>query len=660
MTSSTPPESPTSSSAIHYFTVPQWAVLILIILTGLLLRWIGLDVRPLHHDESLHAMYGKYYYDFPAANYYRYDPMLHGPFLYSVLVPIYVSLGVSTWAARFPAALIGSLLMSLPFLLRRYLSPAAVIGLTAAIACSPTLVYWARFIREDSFVLLGMACCLYGLFGAGERHKALFFWIGVAIQFCSKENSYVHVAMVIGYVLFEFLYTSVVQREGRSLLSPVMEWVEKNPVPCVLGILSGALVFAAFYTAFGQHPEGLLDGLYRKSVKYWWEHHSMERIVGPFLFHVYVLGWYETLFVLAVLIQSWILYRRAPWVLQLAAAAIFFGAVSLALSFRSDPKLPEYTLWRFFKLKDYLDIIGLFVLVSHSVLLTVIHLHRRERVLAAAGYWFTASLFSYSYLGEKVPWLSIYPLVSGLLYLTLFFDRHFREHPITDWRGYRPGDALYWIGTTLIVLGIIFMLEDGEAWNWAWIAAGGTLSLFALLDTQWGVFERINLRTAVFAIFVLYNVRAAILTNFVYAGEASEFISQVHTTYQMQQVAFDIRREIETSSRGYKPRVYVEGEGVWPLTWYFRDLPEYRFDSTAPEFERKNFKYHIINWDENAKPPPGYRARRIDLRGWWVPDYQHMTLKHFLGYAWHHRPWSSPGFAYATLLTRIDEEPGAL
>jgi predicted membrane-bound mannosyltransferase len=67
MTSSTPPESPTSSSAIHYFTVPQWAVLILIILTGLLLRWIGLDVRPLHHDESLHAMYGKYYYDFSTA-----------------------------------------------------------------------------------------------------------------------------------------------------------------------------------------------------------------------------------------------------------------------------------------------------------------------------------------------------------------------------------------------------------------------------------------------------------------------------------------------------------------------------------------------------------------------------------------------------------------
>ena len=53
------------SSWTSYFTNPQWALYGVLLAVGLLLRWVMLDARPYHHDESLHGMYGRYFFDFP-------------------------------------------------------------------------------------------------------------------------------------------------------------------------------------------------------------------------------------------------------------------------------------------------------------------------------------------------------------------------------------------------------------------------------------------------------------------------------------------------------------------------------------------------------------------------------------------------------------------
>ncbi len=48
---------------------------------------------------------------------------------------------------------------------------------------------------------------------------------------------------------------------------------------------------------------GFLDALYRESIKYWYEKHDIERIAGPFNFHLYQLSFYEGLFLLAFLLH---------------------------------------------------------------------------------------------------------------------------------------------------------------------------------------------------------------------------------------------------------------------------------------------------------------------------------------------------------------------
>ena len=185
------PSCDQSNSWKTFFTTSQWVAYGVLIVVGLLLRWILLDARPYHHDESLHGMYGRYFYDFPDNNFYKYDPMLHGPMLYNSMRFIYAWFGDSLWAARTAPCIMGSLFMLMPLLFRRYFTQTSVLILTAAVAFSPTIVYWARFLREDSWVIAGLLFTLYGFTIASNPWKAFFVLFGFTIQWCTKESAIV-------------------------------------------------------------------------------------------------------------------------------------------------------------------------------------------------------------------------------------------------------------------------------------------------------------------------------------------------------------------------------------------------------------------------------------------------------------------------------------
>jgi hypothetical protein len=148
-------------------------------------------------------------------------------------------------------------------------------------------------------------------------------------------------------------------------------------------------------------------------------------------------------------------------------------------------------------------------------------------------------------------------------------------------------------------------------------------------------------------------------TNYLYAGKETEYLSQVHTTYELAEYAKHIIDQVHFERNGFKPKVYATGESTWPLTWYFRVIPqEYRF-SVKDKEELKDFAYIFISWKEKHDPseiPEGYIQRRINLRGWWVPDFSQVSLKKFLRYSINHYPWNTSGFSYATMLTAKDME----
>jgi len=662
----------TTKQWTDYFTPLQWALFAGVVVLGLMLRWTMLDMRPYHHDESLHGMYGRYFYDFPNSNYYKYDPMLHGPMLYNSMRFIYAMFGDSLWAARTPVCIMGSLFMLVPFLYRRFLYPTTTLLLTGYIALSPTMIYWSRFLREDYWVISGMLFSLFGFTIAPRAWKPLLVMLGLTIQWCTKENVFVTVAVVAGFFVFEAFFQYFIMKNRDTYAHRVGRFVKNNfPLFCV-SLVACAMVYSWFYGAGFRYPQGIIDGLGGKAIDYWAAHHKMERIKGPFNFHVYVTAWYELPIFAAFLTHLVLFYRRAMPQIQFIAGLAIMGIILSCVA--TDPtKIEQNALWKLFKLKNHLDIVGLFILLLHAPLLTIQHMLRGERTLATAGYFFSATFFVYSYLGEKVPWLSVYPLVYSLPYLALFYQDYFKKYPL-NYKTCSVPHVFIWIGTASALLGFIFIAEQwsdaaqrfsGE--NLAFVVFGALLigaSLIARFDansrnstqTFLGTMHLGRWATVITAVFL---VRAAVQTNYLYAGKETEYLSQVHTTYEMAEYAKHIIDQVHFERNGFKPKIYATGESTWPLTWYFRVIPqEYKFSIKDKE-ELKDFAYIFISWKEKHEPseiPEGYIQRRINLRGWWVPEFAQISLKKFLRYSINHYPWNTSGFSYATMLTAKDME----
>lgn len=639
------------------------ALYALVFVSGFLLRWLDLDAKPVHHDESLHLMYGRYFFDWPDYHYYKYSAMLHGPLLYNVLRFVYTTLGSSTWAGRSLVCLLGTLLMFSPLLFRKYFTRNTLLGLCTAVALSPTLIYWSRFIREDNLQLAAMMIMLCGIVLVRDNLKVIVALLGVTLQFCEKENSYVTMALLAGYIIFEACFNKVVFKSSQSMLTSLFQYFKKYWKETLVGLAFGAMIYVYLYSAGFRYWKGVTDGLYRESIIYWMNQHNIERISGPFLFHFYVLSWYELLFVLAALVQMGLFYWNAKRPIQIAGAVVL--GIALFAGLTAGPEIKDLFPWSMFRLKEPLglEVFGAIIITLHPLLLTIEHLWRKQQALAFWGYFFSASMFTYSYLGEKVPWLTVYPFVAGLVYLALYFQDYFSKKPkevITQFPWWK---VLRLAGVVLCALGLIFVVQDGgvtrerEFDNSIILGLGIIITLFSGVEYFLQICGKVNLCVLAFVVLFVFNLRAAGLTNFVYSGKASEFMSQVHTTDEFHNFIQKLRSDILTPMSGVAPKVLGIEDSVWPVTWYMVDVPQYKFD--APENERGNFDYIIKNWKENEPAPAGFRAQRLNLRGWWVPDYQKMNLKKFLIYSLNHQPWSDTGFSYVTLLVKEKSFPVA-
>jgi uncharacterized protein (TIGR03663 family) len=658
-------EMSVSKSYFAGFSRVQLVLFWLCVAVGLALRWIGLDERPFHHDESLHGMYGKYFFDWPEHNYYKYSPMLHGPFLYNMLRVVYNTLGESDWAARAPIALVGSALLFVPLLFRRWLSVGSVLVLTATVSLSPTLVYWSRFLREDTLILALMALMLFAVTEMRAPLKAFWFILAFTLQFCIKENAYVTLAILLGYLVFEHLYALWKLDDKNSLVRSMFRYVSQHKVATFVACAVSTFIYCYLYSAGFRYSQGILDGLYRESIVYWMHHHNIERISGPFLFHFYMLSWYESLFVLAFLAHLYFFYRAASMPVRALAAATLIFALTLGIWVSTnmgvgvqatgsflDPTSINFLVWKFFKLKDGYDLVGLIIFLVHPFIVTVVHLNRGERALAFFGYFFTATLFTYSYLGEKVPWLSVYPFVSGLAYFALFFESVLAKFDVGYWSECSTAALLRNFGILCSLLGLWFLVESGEVAELWWVFSGLVFVFAANAAQSAGMLGSYNAARFGFAVLALFMLRASVLTNFVYAGDAREYISQVHTTKEFHTIMKALQTEINSELRGYRPSVFVTGEATWPSTWYMRHYPnEYKF--TAATADYPSFNYLVLDWKEGERPagiPEHFRVLKINLRGWWVPDFREMTLKRFLAYALNRTPWGPTGYSYVNLV----------
>jgi len=645
-----------------FFTRPEWLLFWIIVLAGVILRWASLDAKPYHHDESIHAMFARNFLEHPGHHYFKNDPTYHGPFLYNLLRAVFEVFGATFWSARAPIAAVGSFFMFLPFIFRRYFSKSAVIVLTTAVAFSPTLIYWSRFVIHDFFVLACLFAMVYAVTLAPARLRALIFLTAFALHFAIKANVYVHAAILLGYMLFEvalnFKKTDGKQKAGGSpeqdtLVFRMANYVGRNSGLVLLSLLAALFIYSFFATSGFRYMEGItqnfmaiMTGGWPRYIEYWLGQHQMERIQGPFIYHFYMLSWYELFFTLAFILHLVLFYSRTSWRLISIGLPCFLIGLLLSLYHLSSPDSPvsEVWLWNLFKLRQPMDILAFFVLLSHAVILTIHHLLRGERGLAVSGYIFIATFFTYSYLGEKTPWLSMYPFVAGLVYLTLYFD----SLPKSGDKSLAKVICLF-PGALLFVITAVFIVQEGFWINIYFLLAAlivtGAGILFLALRIRLN-----NLATSVFIIFIAFSFRGSLITNYALAGASKEVISQVHTTREFHDLARRIESDALSRPLSKPATMLATGISTWPLTWYMRDVPNFHFH----QGDRDILEFDYIFEDESVRGGniEGYERRRVPLRGWLVPDYNRMTLKKFLKYSLNREAWNAPGYQYMTLHIR--------
>ncbi|GAB4114278.1 MAG: TIGR03663 family protein [Roseiflexaceae bacterium] len=177
----------------------------LFLLSVLVHLW-GLDNRALHHDETLHAAYS--YYVLKGEGFVH-DPLLHGPFLYFWGAFIYFLFGDSNYTARLAAALFGSVLTVLPYLIRRELGQRTALIASVGLLVSPVILYVGRFIRHDIYAVTFELLALISVVRYTSTHQSRWLYLGaasLALMFTTLETFFLYLAIFLPVVLGIFFY----------------------------------------------------------------------------------------------------------------------------------------------------------------------------------------------------------------------------------------------------------------------------------------------------------------------------------------------------------------------------------------------------------------------------------------------------------------------
>lgn len=562
-------------------------LIFLIFLLGLGLRFYHLSFRPLHHDESLHGMYSLYALENPLRSFYKYNPLLHGPLLYNVLPWSLKYLGLSKFSIRFPAALIGSLFIFFPTLFRGKLSKVTILFFSFFIAVGPTFVFWSRYMRHDTFVFASLFLLLFSILKLNGFSKGIGIGLALAIHFSTKENFFVHLALILGLVFYDQLYKIYSKSTVPSLLNDILGYIRSYPLITFLSVIIFFTVSAFLYSSGFVYMDGFWDGLYRKSISYWIHQHDIERISGPFITPFFINSMYVTWWIPAVVIHLLFFYKgrsnltRILFLFTFLPGLIIWGAGL------------DYKHWAFgsdiLKLKILPDYFIFFPLLFHSIVGTTTYLTQQNKKLAYSFYFFTASLFTYSYVGEKVPWLALYPLIAGLTFFAFEFQRLFNK-PIS-------------ITLLFIIPKLIF--------NMYWCNFTHSTDPYNLL-TQVHTEEEFEK--------TMFKIRTEM--DSLEPGHGGRFLAKDGHTWPTTW--------------------YLHGRPEYFFKYRKAALPVFKYILT----EWNDHEADKIFKETHIK-------EKLPYRGWWVPDFDRVTFKDIYSYWLEFKPWSKSGGNHLALFKKV-------
>jgi len=176
-----------------------------IVLFAIFTRFYNLEARVMSHDESLHTYYSWLLYRGLG---YQHTPMMHGPLQFHMLALIYFIFGVSDLTARIPAVLFSIATVCMIWYWRDFLGKWGALIAGVMLVVSPYMLYYGRYVRNESFTGVAGLTMLYGILRyleKGDKRYLYFVTGGMLLHFLTKETAFIYAAQSLLYLGIYFI-----------------------------------------------------------------------------------------------------------------------------------------------------------------------------------------------------------------------------------------------------------------------------------------------------------------------------------------------------------------------------------------------------------------------------------------------------------------------
>lgn len=212
--------------ALNWEAIAYLVLFVLAVLT----RFVDLGTRVMSHDESLHV---KFAWDLYKNGNFAHTPLMHGPLLFHTTAFFYLLFGDTDFSGRLYAAIIGTLVVMIPLLFRRWLGRKGALLVSVMFLFSPLLMYYSRYIRHDMpaiFFSLLMIWAVFQYVDGPEETRRKPRWLvlmaaSMSLLLASKEVSFIYIAIFGSFLTLYWAIRLGQQylhwKRGQSLLMVV-------------------------------------------------------------------------------------------------------------------------------------------------------------------------------------------------------------------------------------------------------------------------------------------------------------------------------------------------------------------------------------------------------------------------------------------------------
>ena len=187
-------------------------------LIAVVTRFSGLGDRVVSHDESLHTQYS---YQFYNGDGYVHTPLMHGPTLFHATALSYWLFGDSDFSSRIPNAILGIILVLIPYFLRTWLGRRGAIFASFMFLISPYISYYSRYIRHDIYLIVFAFIVFIATWHYIRERRDKYLWwftIGLVLMFATMEASFIYVAIFGSFLVVRLLALVVESTWVRDVL----------------------------------------------------------------------------------------------------------------------------------------------------------------------------------------------------------------------------------------------------------------------------------------------------------------------------------------------------------------------------------------------------------------------------------------------------------